>query len=101
MKNIFQQCVLILRKLGILRYGVKSYNYTDGKSMSAGALLDDVYDEKKDLVTKEDLQKPKNSSVQRKSSDQHSLLHQPATGVIINCIDKSSKNSYGKKQPDS
>ncbi len=59
MKNIFQQCVLILRKLGILRYGVKSYNYTDGKSMSAGALLDDVYDEKKDLVTKEDLQKTK------------------------------------------
>lgn len=41
----------LLRKLGILRYGTKSYSYTNGKDMPAEALLDDVYDENKDLVT--------------------------------------------------
>ena len=40
-----------LRKLGILRYGNKSYTYTSGKAMPAEALMDDVYDAKKDLVT--------------------------------------------------
>jgi len=40
-----------LRKLGILRYGTKSYNYTSGKDMPAEALIDDVYDAKTDLTT--------------------------------------------------
>ena len=40
-----------LRKLGILRYGIKSYTYTSGKDMPAEALMDDVYDAKKDLVS--------------------------------------------------
>jgi len=40
-----------LRKLGILRYGTKSYKYTSGKDMPAEALMDDVYDAKKDLTT--------------------------------------------------
>jgi hypothetical protein len=46
-----QRFILVLRKLGILRYGTKSYKYTSGKDMPAEALLDDVYDADKDLVT--------------------------------------------------
>jgi hypothetical protein len=57
MGNKIQRFVLVLRKLGILRYGVKTYKYTSGKDMPARALLDDVYDEEKDLVTKKDLKK--------------------------------------------
>ena len=41
--------ILWLRKLGILRFGSKSYTYTSGKDMPAEALMDDVYDTKKDL----------------------------------------------------
>lgn len=55
MSNLLQKIVLIMRKLGILRYGTAKYKYTSGKDMPAPALLDDVYDEKKDLVTKDDL----------------------------------------------
>lgn len=47
----------LLRKLGILRYGTKSYTYTSGKDLPAKALMDDVYDEEKDLVNKEDVEK--------------------------------------------
>ena len=47
----------VLRKLGILRYGTKSYKYTSAKDMPVGALLDDVYDEDKDLVNKKDYKK--------------------------------------------
>jgi len=46
-----QRLILVLRKLGILRYGTKSYKYTSGKDMPAEALLDDVYDADKNLVT--------------------------------------------------
>lgn len=54
MSNLLERLVLVMRKLGILRYGTKSYKYTSGKDMPARALLDDVYDEEKDLVNKED-----------------------------------------------
>ena len=47
----------LLRKLGILRYGTKSYKYTSGRDMPARALMDDVYDEEKDLVNKQDIEK--------------------------------------------
>ncbi len=57
MKNKFEWIVLALRKMGILRYGKTTYKYTSGKDMPARALFDDVYDEQKDLVTKEDLKK--------------------------------------------
>lgn len=40
----------ILRKLGILRFGSKNYSYSSGKDMPITAIMDDVYDEKKDLV---------------------------------------------------
>ena len=54
MGKITERLVFVLRKLGILRYGSTTYKYTSGKDMPARALLDDVYDEKKDLVTKKD-----------------------------------------------
>ena len=53
---MLQKIIHILRKLGILRYGKTSYTYTSGKDMPARAILDDVYDEEKDLLTKKDLQ---------------------------------------------
>lgn len=57
MKKLFSQFMLILRKVGVLRYGVKKYKYTSAKDMPAEALMDDVYDSRKDLITKEDLKK--------------------------------------------
>ena len=57
MKKIFSQLIVILRKIGVLRFGVKSYKYTSAKDMPAEALLDDVYDADKDLLTKDDLKK--------------------------------------------
>ncbi len=44
--------ILGLRKIGILRYGIKSYKFNSAKGMPAQAILDDVYDEEKDLVSK-------------------------------------------------
>lgn len=55
MRILFSKLLLILRKLGVIRYGVNSYKYTNAKDMPADALLDDIYDAKKDLITKEDL----------------------------------------------
>ncbi len=55
MKNPFSQLLPILRKIGVLRYGTKQYRYTSGKDMPTEALMDDVYDKKKDLTTKDDL----------------------------------------------
>lgn len=55
----------LLQKLGILRYGTKSYKYTSAKDMPAEALLDDVYDANKDLVSfkkKKDDKKQKDSN---------------------------------------
>ena len=48
-----------LRKIGILRFGTKKYQYTSGRDMPPEALMDDVYDAEKDLVTKQDLQNVK------------------------------------------
>ncbi len=45
-----------LRKIGILRFGTKKYSYTSGRDMPPEALMDDVYDAEKDLVTKQDFQ---------------------------------------------
>ena len=47
----------ILRKLGILRFGVTKGTYTSAKDMPSELLMDDVYDAKKDLIGKEDLHK--------------------------------------------
>ena len=45
----------ILRKLGIVRYGIQAGTYTSGRDRPAEFLMDDVYNAKKDLTTKEDL----------------------------------------------
>lgn len=43
-----------LRKIGVLRYGKKTFRYSSGRDMEPKALMDDVYDPEQDLVTKED-----------------------------------------------
>jgi len=45
----------ILRKLGILRYGAQAGVYTSAADRPSSFMMDDVYDEKKDLVTRDDL----------------------------------------------
>lgn len=57
MREKFNRFVLALRKLGILRYGGTTYKYTSGRDMPARALMDNVYDEKKDLVTRDEVSK--------------------------------------------
>lgn len=47
--------LLLLSKLGILRYGAKSYTYTSGRDRPAESLMNDVFDAERDLTTKEDL----------------------------------------------
>lgn len=51
----------ILRKLGILRVGKKSYRYTDGRDMPAEALMEDVVDADKDLVNGRDVTRVRNA----------------------------------------
>jgi hypothetical protein len=50
-----RQVLDVLRKLGILRYGAQGGVYTSAADAPSSMMLDDVYDEKKDLVTREDL----------------------------------------------
>jgi hypothetical protein len=45
----------ILRKLGILRYGAQAGVYTSAADCPSSLMMDDVYDDKKDLVTREDV----------------------------------------------
>ena len=45
----------ILRKLGILRFGVEAGVYTCGADRPTSLMMEDVYDSQKDLVTREDL----------------------------------------------
>lgn len=47
----------LLRKLGILRYGVKTGKYTSAKDMPTEFLMDDVTNAEKDLVNKQDVEK--------------------------------------------
>ena len=49
--------LLLLSKLGILRYGAKSYTYTSGRDRPAESLMNDVFDAERDLTTREDLGK--------------------------------------------
>jgi len=50
--------LLLLSKLGILRYGAKSYTYTSGQDRPAESLMNDVFDAERDLTTRQDLAKP-------------------------------------------
>lgn len=47
----------LLRKLGVIRYGVKAGTYTSSKDIPAEFLTDEVLSAEKDLTTKENLQK--------------------------------------------
>lgn len=47
----------LLAKLGILRFGVKSATYTSAKDRPVEFMMDGVYDAKRDLTTKRDVQK--------------------------------------------
>ena len=60
MKNFFNKIIAIARKLGIWRFGSVSGTYTNAKDRPTGLMMDDVYDDKKDLVTKDDVKKVKN-----------------------------------------
>lgn len=46
-----------LAKLGILRFGATAGTYTSAKDRPAEFVMDDVYDAKRDLTTKEDVKK--------------------------------------------
>lgn len=58
-----------LRKLGILRFGTKSYTYTSGKDMPAEALMDDVYDADKDLVYNDKHNSAKSDDVKKDTKE--------------------------------
>ena len=53
----FAKMLRLLAKLGILRYGAKSYTYTSGRDRPAESLMDDVFNAERDLTTGEDLRK--------------------------------------------
>jgi hypothetical protein len=47
----------VLAKIGILRYGAKSYTYTSGRDRPAESLMNDVFNAERDLTTKQDFNK--------------------------------------------
>ena len=47
--------LLVLSKLGILRYGTRSYTYTSGRDRPAESLMNDVFDAERDLTTRQDV----------------------------------------------
>lgn len=53
----FDSVLRVLAKLGILRYGTKSYTYTSGRDRPAESLMNDVFNAERDLTTKADIDK--------------------------------------------
>jgi hypothetical protein len=53
----------LLNKSGILRSGTTTATYKSGKDRPTEFLMDNVYDEKKDLTTKDDIKKAKAAAV--------------------------------------
>lgn len=45
----------LLAKLGIFRYGAKSYTYTSGKDRPAESLMPGVFNAERDLTTAQDI----------------------------------------------
>lgn len=45
----------VLAKLGILRYGARSYTYTSGRDRPAESLMNDVFNAERDLTTRQDV----------------------------------------------
>jgi hypothetical protein len=58
----------VLRKLGVFRSGSFSGTYKSGKDMPSEMLMDDVYDSKKDLVGKKDIEKVKSKIASKKGA---------------------------------
>jgi hypothetical protein len=61
----------LLRKLGILRYGVKTGTYTSMKDRPAEFFMDDVYNAHKDLVNRDDV---KNAAAAVKSLEGRKIM---------------------------
>lgn len=55
--NWWQSLLHLLSKLGILRYGRRSYTYTSGRDRPAESLMNDVFNAERDLTTRQDLDK--------------------------------------------
>jgi hypothetical protein len=51
----------LLRKLGILRFGATAAVYTSAADRPSALMMDDVYDDRKDLVTREDVARVRES----------------------------------------
>jgi hypothetical protein len=54
----FSALLRVFAKLGILRYGVKSYTYTSGRDRPAESLMNDVFNAERDLTTAQDVKAP-------------------------------------------
>jgi hypothetical protein len=59
----------VLRKLGVFRSGSFSGTYKSGKDMPSEMLMDDVYDSKKDLVNKKDIENVKSKMTSKKGAE--------------------------------
>jgi hypothetical protein len=51
----FSTLLRVLAKLGILRYGAKSYTYTSGRDRPPESFMNDVFDAERDLTTARDI----------------------------------------------
>jgi hypothetical protein len=51
----FSALLRVLAKLGILRYGAKSYTYTSGRDRPPESLMNDVFNAERDLTTAQDV----------------------------------------------
>lgn len=56
----------LLRKIGVLRYGAKNYQFTKGSEIPPEALMDDVYNADKELFIKKDRQSSESGEDSRK-----------------------------------
>jgi hypothetical protein len=53
----FDSLLRLLAKLGVLRYGAKSYTYTSGRDRPTESLMPDVFNAERDLTTADDIRK--------------------------------------------
>lgn len=51
----FSNLLRVLAKLGILRYGAKSYTYTSGRDRPPESFMNGVFDAERDLTTAQDI----------------------------------------------
>lgn len=53
--GLFSTLLRVLAKLGILRYGAKSYTYTSGRDRPPESFMNDVFNAERDLTTTQDI----------------------------------------------